>query len=149
MSLIALIRPGDWDLPLFVHVLGAMMLVGAAVAGVSMAFVTSPAGTQEWARRLAFRTFLIVALPAFIVMRFGAEWMRIKEFGEAATNPAWVILGYSTADGGGVLLIVGIILAGIAARRGRPRLAKIAAAIVGLALIGWVITAWAMAAKPG
>ena len=29
MSLLAAIRPDDWNIPLFVHVLGAMVLVGA------------------------------------------------------------------------------------------------------------------------
>lgn len=149
MNLLAIIRPSAWDLPLFLHVVGAMMLVGASVAGVTIALVAGPDGALSWTRRLAFRTFLIAALPAFVLMRVGAEWMRIKEFGGAATNPPWVILGYSTADGGGILLIVGIVIAWLAARRGSPRLAKIAAVVIGIAIVGWVITAWAMAAKPG
>jgi predicted benzoate:H+ symporter BenE len=45
-------------------------------------------------------------------------------------------------------LVVGIVLAWLAARRGRPRLAKAAALVIGIALIGWLITVWAMGAKP-
>jgi hypothetical protein len=31
MSLLAAVRPDDWNLPLFLHVLGAMTLVGGVV----------------------------------------------------------------------------------------------------------------------
>ena len=33
MSVIASIRPDSWNFPLFLHVLGAMVLVGAAAIG--------------------------------------------------------------------------------------------------------------------
>ena len=148
MNLLATIRPTAWDLPLFLHVLGAMALVGAAAMGVMTALVSGPPPILVWTRRLSFRTLLIAALPAFVVMRIGAEWMRINEFGSSGPNPHWLIVGYTAADGGGVLLIVGIVIAWFASRRGSPRLAKAAALIVGLALVGWIITAWAMGAKP-
>ena len=35
MTLLGAIRPDDWDLPLFLHILGAMTLVGALVLGRS------------------------------------------------------------------------------------------------------------------
>jgi hypothetical protein len=147
MSLLATIRPSDLDLPLFVHVLGAMVLVGAAATGVRVAFAAGAAqAATSWTRRLAFRTLLLAALPAFVVMRFGAEWIRIREIGDA--DVSWVTFGYTTADGGAVLLIAGIVLAWLAARRGRPGLAKAAAIVVGIAVIAWIVTAWVMAAKP-
>jgi hypothetical protein len=133
---------------MFLHVLGAMVLVGAAATGVRAALLPDPPRAPGWTRRLAYRTFLFAALPAFVVMRVGAEWMRIKEFGDSGIDPRWVIVGYTAADGGGVLLVVGIVLAWLAARRGRPRLAKAAALVIGIALIGWLITVWAMGAKP-
>lgn len=148
MNLLATIRPTAWDLPLFLHVLGAMTLVGAAAMGVMTALVSGPPPIPVWTRRLSFRTLLIAALPAFVVMRIGAEWMRINEFGSSGLNPHWLIVGYTAADGGGVLLIVGIVIAWLASRRGSPRLATAAALIVGLALVGWIITVWAMGAKP-
>ena len=100
MSVFATIRPAGWDLPLFLHVLGAMLLVGAAATGVRGAFVSGPAQAAGWTRRFAYRTFLLAALPAFVLMRVGAEWMRIKEFGSGVT-PHFVIIGYTAADGGG------------------------------------------------
>lgn len=143
----AAIRPGSWDPPLFIHVLGAMILVGAAAAGVRAAFATDRSQAPVWLRRLGFRSLLLVALPAFVLMRIGAEWMRIKEFGDIAT-PTWVTFGYTTGDGGGVLLIVSIVLAWIAVRRGRPGYARAAALVAGLALLGWIATVWVMGAKP-
>ncbi|MGZ4198687.1 MAG: hypothetical protein ACXVP1_00715 [Thermoleophilia bacterium] len=148
MSVLATIRPTAWDLPLFLHVLGAMLLVGAAATGVRAAFVSEPAQAGGWTRRFAYRTFLLAALPAFVLMRVGAEWMRIKEFGSSGATPHFVIIGYTAADGGGVLLIVGIVIAWLAVRRGRPRLAQAAAVVVGVALIGWLVAVWAMGAKP-
>ncbi len=148
MSVLATIRPVGWDLPLFVHVLGAMVLVGAAATGVRAAFVSEPAAAAGWTRRFAYRTFLLAALPAFVLMRVGAEWMRIKEFGSSGVTPHFVIIGYTAADGGGVLLVVGIILSWYALRRGRPRLARVAALVIAVALIGWLVAVWAMGAKP-
>ena len=144
---IATIRPGSWDPPLFIHVLGAMILVGAAAAGVRAAFATDRSQAPVWLRRFGFRSLLLVALPAFVLMRIGAEWMRVKEFGNVG-NPSWVTFGYTTADGGGILLIVAIVLAWIAVRRGRPGYARAAALVAGLALLGWIITVWVMGAKP-
>jgi hypothetical protein len=37
VGVLATIRPVGWDLPLFLHVLGAMMLVGAAATRVRAA----------------------------------------------------------------------------------------------------------------
>jgi len=144
---VAAIRPGSWDPPLFIHVLGAMVLVGAAAAGVRAAFATDRSQAPDWLRRFGFRSLLLAALPAFVLMRIGAEWMRIKEFGSAPT-PTWVTIGYTAADGGGFLLVVAIVLAWLAVRRGRPGFARAAAAIAGLALLGWIVTVWAMGAKP-
>jgi hypothetical protein len=148
VSVLATIRPGAWDLPLFVHVLGAMVLVGAAATGVRAAFVSGPAAATGWTTRLAYRTFLLAALPAFVVMRVGAEWIRTKEFG-SGVDPHFVIVGYTVADFGGVLLVAGIVLSWYALRRKRPRLTKVAAIVIGVALIGWLVAVWAMGAKPG
>jgi hypothetical protein len=39
MSALAVIRPDSWNFPLFLHVLGAMILVGATLtAGSALAF---------------------------------------------------------------------------------------------------------------
>lgn len=146
-AVLATIRPTNWDLPLFVHVLGAMVLVGAAATGVRAAFTADRAGAGDWTRRLASRAFLLAALPAFVVMRVGAEWIRSKEFGGSFT-PRFVTIGYTTADGGALLLLVGIALAYFGVRRHRPGLSRAAGGVIGVALIGWIVTVWVMGAKP-
>ena len=35
MTVLALIRPDSWEFPLFLHVLGAMVLVGGLLTGAS------------------------------------------------------------------------------------------------------------------
>jgi hypothetical protein len=154
MSAIPLIvRPDAWDLPLFVHVAGAMVLFGAALlAGVALAGGMRAAGSGQGATltRFGFRTLLLGALPAFIVMRVGAEWIVAEEDIE---DPAWVGIGYITSDGGALLLVAGLITAGIAQRRmgrgqGGSGLTR-AAAILSLLLVAALLVAlWAMSTKP-
>ncbi len=65
-----------------------MVLVGAAATGSILALTAGSAADPGWLRRLAFRSFLIVAVPAYIVMRIGAEWLYEKEFGDSGRRPA-------------------------------------------------------------
>ena len=75
-GVLASIRPDSWNFPLFLHVLGAMVLVGAATAAVVAQLAPSVVpGDGDRMRRFSFRTLLLAALPAYIVMRVGAEWM--------------------------------------------------------------------------
>ena len=154
MSAIPLItRPDAWDLPLFVHVAGAMVLFGAALlAGVALAGGLRASGSGQGATltRFGFRTLLIGALPAFIVMRVGAEWIASEE---DVGEPAWIGVGYITSDGGALLLVAGLITAGIAQKRmgrgaGGSGLTR-AAAILSLLLVATLLVAlWAMSTKP-
>ena len=149
MSTLAAIRPDSWNLPLFLHVLGAMVLVGAAGLG-SVAALGAARNPDEsvFLRRLSFRSFLIVALPAYIVMRVGAEWMYSKEFGDSDAELAWIGIGYITADGGALLLLLALILSGIAVRRGSSGLTRAAGILSLIAVIAWLVAVWAMGAKP-
>ena len=78
MSALAAIRPDDLDLALFVHVLGAMAMFGALVMAASYLV---RAGGAARSRRSAsdFAPLLYVGLPAFIVMRVGAQWIADEE----------------------------------------------------------------------
>ena len=147
------LRPDAWDLPLFVHVAGAMVLMGAALlAGVALAGGLRAAGSGQGATltRFGFRTLLIGALPAFIVMRVGAEWIASEQEIE---EPAWIGIGYITSDGGALFLVAGLITAGIAQKRmGRGEAASgltRAATILSLLLVvALLIALWAMSSKP-
>ena len=61
IGLLAAHRPTDWNFPLFVHVLGAMILVGGLLAGASLiAYArgdarSPPARLLDAARRRAAR----------------------------------------------------------------------------------------------
>ncbi|MCC7415691.1 MAG: hypothetical protein IT176_01010 [Acidobacteria bacterium] len=148
MSALASIRPDSWNLPLFLHVLGAMVLVGAAAVGSVSALAAAQGDQGVFLRRVSFRSFLIVALPAYIAMRIGAEWMYSKELGDGVDEPTWVGIGYITADVGAGLLLITLILSGIAVRRGSPGLSRAAGVVSLIAVIAWLVAVWAMGGKP-
>jgi hypothetical protein len=147
-SLLAAVRPDSWNFPLLVHVLGATVLVGAVATAV-VAQLTAP-GTSEPAqlRRFSFRTLLLVAVPSYIVMWIGAQWIYSKEFDEGADDPAWIGIGFMTRDGGGVLLLIALICAGLASRKSKSGLARASGIIAAVALAAWIVAVWAMGAKP-
>jgi hypothetical protein len=104
--------------------------------------------------RLSFRTLLIVAIPAWFAMRIGAEWIRSKEFPNGADEPSWIGIGYVTAEPGGLLLLISVVLAGIGARRlargrGADWLTRSATVLVLFVLAAYLVALWAMTAKPG
>jgi hypothetical protein len=147
---LATIRPGDWNLPLFVHIGGAMLLVAALVVAASAmgAAVRRGDGALELTR-VAYRALLLGVLPAYVVMRAGAEWIVSKEgIGDAS----WVGIGYSTADGGLLLVIIAAALAWRATRRGDDAPGGAGRAVVvlaGVLLLAYAVAIWAMTAKPG
>ena len=150
--MLASIRPDDINLALFVHVLGAMTLVGALVTSASAA-VVGWRDTTGPLLRLSYKTLLFLALPAYIVMRIGAEWTYVKEnLDELDEDPAWVGIGYITADLGALLLLLGLIIGGVGLYRSRSGggvgLLKASAVIAMILIVFYVIAVWAMGAKP-
>ena len=148
IGVLASIRPDSWNFPLFLHVFGAMVLVGSVTAAVVAQLWTVMPADGERLRRFSFRTLLLAALPAYIVMRIGAEWMYSKEFGDAEDDPTWIGIGYITADLGALLLLIALITAGIAAWKSKNRLGKASGVIAAIALAGWIVAVWAMSGKP-
>jgi hypothetical protein len=146
--MLAAIRPDSINLALFVHVAGAMILVG----GLVTAAVAGLAGWRDPTdrlRRFSYWVLLAVALPGWIVMRAGGEWVYAKEqLDQIPTKPAWIGIGMGTSDGGGVLLLIALILGGIGLRRGGDRLLKASAAISLVLVIAYLIAVWAMGGKP-
>jgi uncharacterized membrane protein len=142
--MLALIRPDSWNFPLFLHILGATVLFGTVATVAIAGFASrSHAGYEQLLARVAQRTFLLGIVPAYIVMRVGAQWIDSKEFPNG-DEPGWVGVGFIVSDAGVILLlIVGILLA---VRRQRVLLAvPILTAIYVVALgVAWV----SMAGKP-
>jgi hypothetical protein len=151
MSVVAAIRPDDWNFPLFVHVLGAMILVGGLAAGGG----ALAAGRGARFLRLGYWSLLLVALPGWIVMRIGGQWIASKEGLDDLPDdvvPTWLELGFVIADLGGVLLLVSLVVGGIGVYRLRSgKSAGLVTASLVLALVllaAYLVAAWAMAGKP-
>lgn len=148
---IALVRPDDWNFPLLVHVGGAMLLVGSLVT-VAALLLLAWRSNSPGLIRLGFRTLLIAALPSYVLMRVGAEWINSKE--NIPDEADWIGIGYITADGGAVFLLISMILAGIAARRagrqpgGGGTLGRVVTVLTLIVLAAYVVAVWAMTAKP-
>jgi hypothetical protein len=145
----AAIRPDDWDLPLFLHVLGAMLLVGGLLTGgVALAIARG----QVRLLRLGYFSLLALALPGWIIMRAGAEWIYDKEGFSGDDDPAWLGIGYVVSEAGGLLLLIGLILGGFGVRRvrrgGGSGLLTATAVLALVALAAYVVAVWAMGAKP-
>src|ERR687898_193407 len=113
--MLAAIRPDSWNFPLLLHVLGASVLIGGLLVAVAAQFLAW--GRREDSNaygRYAFRSLLFIAFPAWWVMRIGGQWIYSREgLDELDPEPGWVGVGFITADLGGLLLLVSIVLAGL------------------------------------
>ena len=150
MSVLAAIRPDSWNFPLFVHVLGAMILVGGLVAGAS---VLGFARGETRSLRLGYWSLLAIALPGWVLMRIGAEWIYDREgWDELDDDPGWLSLGAIIGDLGGLILLVSLIVGGIGVYRLREGkgagLLKTTLVLSLVLLAAYVIAVWAMAGKP-
>jgi hypothetical protein len=154
VTVVAAIRPDAWGFPLLLHVLGAMLLVATLVLAASALIQARRDGSASLLR-LSYRSLLLGALPAWIVMRGAAEWIADKEGLTGDDVPSWVDIGYSISDPGLLLLLISTMLAGLALRRsGRAEspagggLSAVSTVIVSLLLIGYLVAIWAMTTKP-
>jgi hypothetical protein len=154
VTALAIIRPSDWELPLFVHVLGAFTLIGALVLAASYLFAGR--GGSLAMTRLGFRSLLMAALPAYIVLRVGAEWVASEE-DLSDSDASWIEVGYISADLGLLVLLGATLAAGLAVRRaGRAAPAEggggagvsIAAWLVSALIVVYGVVIWMMATQP-
>jgi hypothetical protein len=151
MTIVATVRPDSWDFPLLVHVLGAMILVGGLLAGASSLALAR--GDVKFLR-LGYRSLLAVALPGWLLMRIGAEWIASKEgwTAKGVPTPTWLNIGFILADAGGLILLVSLIVGGIGVRRlraGQGATLLRTTLVLSVVLLGaYVVAVWAMAGKP-
>jgi hypothetical protein len=150
MSWLAAIRPDDWNFPLFLHVLGAMVLVGATLTAASaLAFARGDAAML----RLGYWTLLAVGLPSYVLMWAAAHWIYSKEgLDDSPLDSAWTTIGFAVAEGGALLFVAALITGGIGVRRlpagGGQGLLKATLILSVILLAALVVAAWAMAGKP-
>jgi hypothetical protein len=155
MSILAAIRPDDWNFPLLLHVAGASLLVGGLTAAV-ISFLAGWRRDSTTFSRLGFWSLLVVAFPSWWLMRIAGQWIASKEgFDGDTEEPAWLGIGYVTAEAGGLLLLIAIILSGLGVRRMRradapapSTLVRIASVLSAVVLAAYVVAVWAMTVKP-
>jgi hypothetical protein len=151
-SVLAIVRADQVNVPLFLHVLGAMVLVGALTLSVTSLVGAGRAGNLPLSTRLAFRSLLWVGLPAFFLMRIGAQWAANKE-GIEDLDVAWLNIAYPIADFSLLLLIAAIVVTGLGARKAKREGTKSGLSTAGLVLavlliVLYLVAIWAMTTKP-
>jgi hypothetical protein len=153
MSVLATVRADELNFPLFVHVLGAMILVGGLLAGAAaLAFAKG----DVRGLRLGYWSLVAVSLPGWIIMRIGAQWIYSKEgWDDLPDNfnfPTWLDIGFLLADLGGLILLVSLIVGGIGVYRLREGkgagLLKVTLVLSVVLLAAYLVAVWAMSGKP-
>jgi hypothetical protein len=131
--------------PIFLHVLGAMVLVGAVLTAWLLSL-------RAWRRpdlgilaRSAFWTLLVVAVPAYVVMRVFAQVIYSDE-GKWPGDPTWIAIGFAVADSGLLVLLATIGFAFWWLRSGTAIAARI---VVGLSSVYLALLALAWLAMSG
>lgn len=154
--MVAAIRPDEVNFPLLLHVLGAMLLV-AMLFTVGTAVLAgrrrSDPGEAVGLTRFGLWTVVAGVLPAYLLMRIGAQWTEAAEdLPEIVEDSAWIGIGYITADAGALLIIISMILSGIGLRKlrggGGLGLGRAVGVISLILVAAYVVAVWAMAAKP-
>jgi hypothetical protein len=148
--MLAVIRPDSWNFPLFVHIVGAVLFAGGVLSCVT---ILGLARGDSRLLRFGYWTLLAVALPGYIVLRVGAEWIHSKEgWDKVDDEPSWLGIGYIVADAGALLLLISLVVGGIGVYRMREgkgtRLLTTTLALSVVMLVASLVAVWAMAAKP-
>jgi hypothetical protein len=149
---LAAIRPDDWNLSLFFHVLGAMAFVASLIVALYSLQIARTKGDGP-AVQFAFRVLLRGVLPSYLVMRVFAQIVESKE--KPDEEAAWLGIGYITSDLGALLLIISLIVTGLAARKAKNGQSMsgaggllAATVLAGILIAASVVAVWAMTTKP-
>jgi hypothetical protein len=162
MTALLAIRADEVNFPLFLHVLGAMLLMGTLLAvatAILLGWRRTDPDRSVALTRFGLWTVIAGVFPSYVLMRIGAQWVEVEEFGdlegtakEAIEDSTWIGIGYITADLGALLTIISIVLAIIGLRRtrsgGGTGLGRAVGIISVLLLAAYVVAVWAMTTKP-
>ncbi len=118
--MLASIRPDSWNLPLFLHVLGATILVGAMA---SAALAARASSSPAIPRALPFRILVLLAIPSWLLMRVAGQWIESKE--DVPGDPTWLGVGFMVGDIGLVVLLVAAGFAWWAAKQAGEAVAEV------------------------
>lgn len=133
--------------PLYVHVLGSLVLFGGVLAVTVLAFAAQSQPLQRAIvlHRIAFWTTLGLVVPAFVAMRLGGQWVLDHE-GLDRNEPGWVGTGFAISDAGVIVIVLLGLLGWLSARR--PRLGVVVGAIGAIYLLALGVAWFAMSARP-
>jgi hypothetical protein len=142
---VAIIRPDSWNFPLFLHVLGAIVLVGAVGAVLALALSSQ---RWPWLRKVTLRTMLAVVIPAWLVMRVGGQWEDSRS--SIGDGRGWLGVGYIVGDSGVAFLLFASICAWLGSRRPDRRWPGMTVAVLAaIYLAALLVAMFAMSGKPG
>jgi len=154
MTPLAAIRPDDWNLPLFLHVFGALALIGTLAVAIAL-LISARRERSVDTLRSALRTLTLGVIPSWIVLRGSAEWIADKEgWNEVDEPPDWIGIGYITTDLGLLLIVISSVLAWLSLRRARTgetggsTQLRVATGLITLLVVLNVVALWAMTTKP-
>jgi hypothetical protein len=146
--MVAVLRGDAIDFPLFLHVLGAIVLFGA-VASVALLSISALRIPQHGVllRGIALVTTLAAVWPGFVAMFVAGFWVLDREGYDEDKPPGWALTGIGIAEGGLFLLIALTVLVWLSRRR--PAATPWAAGLALLYLLALAVGWFAMTAKPG
>ena len=152
-DVLAAIRPDSVNLPLLLHVLGAMLLVGSLFAvGLATVLGWRHPDRAPGLAGFALKALVVGVLPSYVLMRIGAQWTESEQNYPDDYEPAWLGVGYITADIGALLVLISLVLSAIGLRRSRAdggvRYARIVGVLSIVLLAAYLVAVWAMTAKP-
>jgi hypothetical protein len=136
--------------PLFLHVLGAMVLVGAVLAAAIVSWVGWRRPAPPVLARTAFWSLAAVAIPAYVVFRVAAQIIYNDEkdvFG--GKDPTWIGIGYAVSEPGLLVLLATIGFAFWWKRTGKPVAGRIVAGLSSVYLVLLALAWLAMSGKWG
>jgi hypothetical protein len=125
--------------PLFLHVLGTMVLFGALLTALVLALAGLARPTL---------TALLIAIPAWILALGAGHWIEHDE-GLQSSNATWLTLGHNVLEPGVLVLVLAIGAAWWWRSSGKAAAGRITAALSGLYLLMLTVAMLAMSGKWG
>ena len=154
--MLAAIRPGDWNWLLFGHLLAAFSLV----AGLTVVTLTSlaavgrgPGPPTLLLQTIAFRTNLVVVIPAFVAVHVLGGILAGREFPGGSEEPGWLDTSFVITTVATVVAVALALLQYLLVRRARAGRtgdlqARAAACVPPLVLAALLVVVVLMAGKP-
>jgi hypothetical protein len=135
--------------PLFLHVLGAMTLVGSIMAALIASAVAWRRPGSPLLSRVTFAA-LVSGVPSYIVFRIAAQVIYSDEKDAyGGKDPTWIGIGFGVSDAGLLLLLASIGCAFWWRRSAKPVAGRIVGGLSTVYLVLLAVAWMAMSGKWG